>query len=322
MVKKIIILVITIIILLFLFNSVIMPWYVKHASLVKVPNVVGLQFNEAMQVLEKVGLDVKQGDVRYDESKPIGLVMEQNPPVDQMVKNGRRIYLTVCGGEQLVEVPKLIGRTLRDAKFTLEQRNLQVGEIVKKFTNEFSEDVVVSQVIQPGSKVKKSSKVDLIISNGQQVGDIIIPDVIGKKLDEARKILEDKKLKVGVITYQASEMPSGQIIDQYPKKEKSAKDNTPIDLFIAKKRKTEKEVQEVSSDSQNNENEKKTAEKVKAEEKEKQEKDAIKEKQEKEKPKEKQTEKEKIDKAKDKTKEKPKERPKDKPETKPKENKQ
>jgi eukaryotic-like serine/threonine-protein kinase len=318
MIKKITFIAIAVIILMLVFNSLIMPWYVKHASLVKVPNVIGLQFNDARIALEKAGLDVKQGDVRYDESKPIGLVMDQNPTVDQMVKNGRRIYLTVCGGEQLVEVPKLVGRTLRDAKFTLEQRNLQVGEIMKKFTNEFPEDVVVSQVVQPGSKVKKSSRVDLIISNGQQVGDIMIPDVIGKKLDEAKKLLEEKKLKVGKITYQASDLPVGQIIDQYPKKDKSAKDNTPIDLFIAKKKTTEKEVQEVSSDNQ--ENEKKSAEKIKAEEKqekekkEKLEKDAVKDKQEKEKVKDKLPEK-------DKTKEKPKDKPKEKTEPKPKESK-
>jgi serine/threonine-protein kinase len=315
MIKKITFIAVALIVLFFVFNSLVMPWYVKHASLVKVPNVVGLQFNEARLVLEKAGLDVKQGDVRYDETKPIGLVMDQNPAVDQMVKNGRRIYLTVCGGEQLVEVPKLVGRTLRDAKFTLEQRNLQVGEIMKKFTNEFPEDVVVSQVVQPGSKVKKSSRVDLIISNGQQVGDIIIPDVIGKKLDEAKKILEEKKLKVGKITYQASELTPGQVIDQYPKKDKSAKDNTPIDLFIAKKKSTEKDVQEVSSDNQ--ENEKKSAEKIKAEEKlekEKLEKEKVKEKQpEKEKTKEKQPEKDKNDK--------PKEKPKEKTEVKQKENK-
>jgi beta-lactam-binding protein with PASTA domain len=318
MIKKIIILTVALIFLFILFNYFIMPWYVKHASLVKVPNVVGLQFNEARKVLENSGLDVKQGDVRYDESKPIGLVMDQNPPVDQMVKNGRRIYLTVCGGEQLVEVPKLIGRTLRDAKFTLEQRNLQIGEIVKKFTNDYAEDVVISQVVQPGSKVKKLTKVDLIISNGQQVGDIIIPNVIGKKLEEAKKILEDKKLKVGKITYQASDLPSGQIIDQYPQKDKSAKENTPIELFIAKKRKIENEVQEVSSENQN-ENEKKSADKIKAEEKlEKEKKDKLeketpKEKTDKEKIKEKPPEKDKNDKTKDKSK--------DKPDTKQKENK-
>jgi beta-lactam-binding protein with PASTA domain len=68
------------------------------------------------------------------------------------------------------------------------------------------------------------------------LGNIIIPDVVGKTLAVAKKLLEEKKLKVGKITYQSSDMPVGSVIDQYPKKDKSAKDNTPVDLFIAKKK--------------------------------------------------------------------------------------
>jgi len=236
MLKKFGILLVIMLALMLLFNNILMPWYVKHSNLVKVPNVTGLNFLDAKKVLEQAGLDVKQGDVRYDESKPIGFVMDQAPAVDEMVKNGRRVYLTVCGGEQLMEVPRLIGKSERDARFTLVQRNLQVGEVVRKFTTEQPEDVVVSQVIQPGSKVKKGTKVDLIISNGALLGNIIIPDLIGKKLADAKKIIEEKKLKVGKITYQSSDLPIGQVIDQYPKKDKSAKDNTPVDLFIAKKK--------------------------------------------------------------------------------------
>ena len=128
MIKKLSIIAVIILLLIFSFNSFLMPWYVKHAVLVKVPNVVGMNFLDAKKVLENVGLDVKQGDVRYDESKAIGLILDQNPPSDLMVKYGRRIYLIVCGGEQLVEIPKLVGRTMRDARFSLEQRNLQVGQ--------------------------------------------------------------------------------------------------------------------------------------------------------------------------------------------------
>ena len=236
MLKKFGILSLIIVAFLLLFNSILMPWYVKHSNLVKVPNVTGMNFLDAKKVLEQSGLDVKQGDIRYDESKPIGLVMDQAPAVDEMVKNGRRVYLTVCGGEQLMEVPRLVGKTERDARFSLVQRNLLVGEIVRKFTTEQPEDFVISQVIQPGSKVKRGTKVDLIVSNGQLLGSIIVPDVVGKKLADAKKLIEDKKLRVGKITYQSSDLPVGQVIDQYPKKDKSAKDNTPIDLFIAKKK--------------------------------------------------------------------------------------
>ncbi len=250
MAKKILFIFIVIFILVLVLNYVAMPLYVKHSSLNKVPNVVGLHFDEAKRILEEAGLNVKQGDIRYDNTTPVGTILEQSPPAGQIVKSGRRVYLVICGGEQLVEVPRLSGRTIRDAKFTLDQRNLQIGEIIKKFSNQYPEDVVISQVLQPGSKVKRMTKIDVIVSNGPQIGSILIPDLIGKTLEEAKKILTEKKLKVGRITYQTSDLPVGQVLDQYPKKDKSAVENTAVDLFVAKKKavKPKEEIEDVPSD--------------------------------------------------------------------------
>lgn len=240
--KRLLILFVGVIVMILLFNSVIMPWYVKHTDTAKVPNVVGLNFLDAKKKMETVGLEVKQGDIRYDENKPIGEIIDQNPPADQIVKYGRRIYLTVCGGEQLVEVPALHGRSLRDAKFTLEQRGLQLGENVRKSSTDVKEDCVVSQIIQPCSKVKRGTKIDLIISDGMVKGDLIVPDLVGKKLEDAKKIISDKKLKLGKITYQTNnDIPPGQIVDQYPKKDKTANESTAIDLFVSRKKKVEVE---------------------------------------------------------------------------------
>ncbi len=212
-----------------------MPWYVKHSDLVKVPGVIGLNYLEAKRIIEDSGLEVKQ-ETRFDESRPIGEIIDQNPPAEQMVKDGRRVYLVVCGGEQLIEIPKLVGRTIRDATFTLEQRNLKVGEVVKKFSNEYNDDVVITQIVQPGSLVKRNTKIDLIVSNGPRLGDIVIPDLIGKNLIEAKKILVDSKLKLGKVTYQSSDQSPGKIVDQYPKKDKSAKDDTEVDVFVSKQK--------------------------------------------------------------------------------------
>ena len=240
--KRIAILFVAVIAMVLLFNSVIMPWYVKHTDTAVVPSVVGLNFLDAKKKIEAVGLEVKQGDVRYDENKPIGEILDQNPPAEQTVKYGRRIYLTVCGGEQLVEVPTLTGRSLRDAKFSLEQRGLQIGETVRKNSNDMKEDFVISQIVQPGSKVKRTTKIDLIISDGMKAGDLTVPDVIGKKLEEAKKLIIDQKLKVGKITYQTNnDIAPGQILDQYPKKDKSANENTAVDLFVSRKKKVETE---------------------------------------------------------------------------------
>ena len=98
--KKAIIIFVVFIGFIFLFNSVIMPWYVRHDTLVKVPSVIGMKYEDAVKVLDDADLEGLQGDVRYDGSKPIGTILDQNPPADQMVKDGRRIYLIVSGGER------------------------------------------------------------------------------------------------------------------------------------------------------------------------------------------------------------------------------
>jgi serine/threonine-protein kinase len=235
MLKKLLILFGIVIAIVFLFNNIIMPWYVKHSDLVKVPNVVGLTYLDAKRIIEDTGLEVKQ-DTRFDETRQIGEILDQNPPADQLVKDGRRIYLVVCGGEQLMQVPKLVGRTVRDAKFTLEQRGLTVGEIVKKFSNEYDDNVIITQIVQQGSLVKRNTRIDLIVSNGPRIGDLVVPDLIGKSLIEVKKILVDSKLKLGKVTYQSSDLPTGKVVDQYPKKNKSARDNTEVDVFVSKEK--------------------------------------------------------------------------------------
>ena len=237
MLKKTLIFIGALLCLFFLVNNVLMPWYVKHSDTVKVPKITGMNYIEAKTIIEEGGLEIKQGDVKYDENIPIGQILDQNPPADEMVKYGRRIYVTICGGEQLSDVPNLKGKSLRDAKFTLEQRGLKLGETVRKNTNEFPEDFVISQIIQPGSKVKRNSTLDLILSDGPVVGDLKVPNLTGKNIEEAKKIITDNKLKLGKITYQTNnELTPGQIIDQYPKFDKSANENTSVDLFVARKK--------------------------------------------------------------------------------------
>ncbi|MEO6693703.1 MAG: PASTA domain-containing protein, partial [Ignavibacteria bacterium] len=199
--------------------------------------VTGMNYIDAKKIIEEAGLEIKQGDVKYDENIQIGQILDQNPPAEENVKYGRRIYVTICGGEQLSEVPNLKGKSLRDAKFTLEQRGLKLGETVRKNTNEFPENFVISQVIQATSKVKKNSAIDLILSDGPVVGDLKIPSLTGKTIEEAKKIITEAKLKIGKITYQTNnDLPPGQIIDQYPKFDKSANENTTVDLFVSKKK--------------------------------------------------------------------------------------
>jgi beta-lactam-binding protein with PASTA domain len=218
---------------LLLMNFVVMPWYVRHNTLVKVPSVVGQTFDDAKKQLDETGLEGLQGDIRYDPSKPIGTVVDQNPPAGQTVKDGRRIYLIISGGEQLYDVPNLVGRTLREAKFMLNQRNLEVQEVEYKQSVQYPAGIVLSQIENAGSKVKKGTKIGVVISEGMETGDIKVPDLTGKNIEEAKRLILSVKLSIGKINYQPSEnVPVNSVIDQYPKSNTMTKENQRIDLFV------------------------------------------------------------------------------------------
>jgi serine/threonine-protein kinase len=221
------------IVVVLLMNFIVMPWYVRHDTLVKVPSVTGLNFENARKKLDEAGLEGVQGDIRYDPSKPIGTVIDQIPPSDQIVKDGRRIYLVISGGEQLYDVPNLVGRSLREAKFILAQRNLLSQEVEYKPSVQYPNGTVLSQLELAGSKVKKGTQIGLIVSTGMESGDIKVPSLTGINVEEAKKLIIANKLSIGKITFQPTENVSlNAVIDQYPKANSMAKENQRIDLFV------------------------------------------------------------------------------------------
>jgi beta-lactam-binding protein with PASTA domain len=248
--KKFLVFVSALILIMVLLNWVVMPLYVKHNTLVKVPSVVGLSFADAKKKLDEGGLEGLQGDIRYDPEKPIGTVLDQNPPAEQMVKDGRRIYLIVSGGEQLYDVPNLVGRTEREAKFILGQRNLELQEVESRASAQYPSGLVISQIEQAGSKVKKGTKIGVVISVGMETGDLKVPDLIGKNLEDAKKLILQNKLTIGKINFQPSTTVTlNAVIDQYPKANTMTKENQKIDLFVNKeiKKKTDVKDEELNS---------------------------------------------------------------------------
>jgi len=306
--KKALIFFVAVIGLGFIFNNVVMPWYVRHNTLVKVPSVVGLSFEEAKKKLDAAGLEGMQGDIRYDPSKTIGTVIDQLPLADQIVKDSRRIYLVISGGEQLYDVPNLVGRTVRESKFILSQRNISLNEIEMKPSVQYPSGIILEQKEHPGSKVKKGTVIGVIVSTGMESGNIKVPDLMGKNLEEAKKLILSSKLSIGKVNFQPSTtVPLNSVIDQYPKSNSMAKENDKVDIFVNRETKKTVEEKDEEMNSMDKEMEKKETEKKDTEKKETdkhkdaEKKDDVK-KDDKVKPKEEKKETPKIDKDKDKDK--------------------
>jgi eukaryotic-like serine/threonine-protein kinase len=232
-VKKILYVLLGLIVFIVLLNNVIMPWYVSEPE-EKVPNVISLKEEKALETLKDANLEPVISDTTFDERYPRGTIILQKPTAGENVKEGRRIYLFVSGGEPVVLVPSLKGRSVRDAKFSLERLGLTLGH-VDNIPSSNPKNMIFDQQYVEGTPLKKGDSVGVSVSAGEEYGEITVPDLIGKSLTEAEKILQDSSLSMGKINYQPSfSLLPNTVLDQYPSKGNKANKGDQIDLFVTK----------------------------------------------------------------------------------------
>jgi eukaryotic-like serine/threonine-protein kinase len=223
-------------ILFFIFDRVVMPFYVQKGKTTKVPDVIGLTLDEAKQKIKEAGLEPKEAEYKNDKRYKIGTVTVQNPIADSEVKRDRGVYLTISGGEELVDVPNLKGKSVREAIFNLEKNNLKLGTITYEPSEEVFANTIIRQEIQPGARMRSGNSINVTVSQGRSSDKLPVPDVSLKTLNEAEKILTDNGFRIGNTTYQAnSDVLPNTILEQKPRAGELAQLGQSIDLLIAQK---------------------------------------------------------------------------------------
>jgi serine/threonine-protein kinase len=231
--KKVYLALALILVLFVVCNDLVIPWYVNQGGIVKVPAVTGKTFEEAVRILDSVGLEPRKGDVRSDRSHKAGLVIIQNPLPEHEVKRGRRVYLTISGGEQQVVVPNIKGRTLRDARFALEREGLQLGAVEYQPSDQFPVNTIVEQKTAAGAMVKRDTYVSIVVSQGATNQMVSVPDLEGKTLTDAEALLLGAGLKRGNITYAPSaDLLPNTVLEQFPRKGELVAKDQPVDLVV------------------------------------------------------------------------------------------
>jgi len=103
---------------------------------ISMPNIIGYSLRNAQYTLESMGLRLGDTTTRVDFAKNTVLEMSVNgkeiKPGDK-IKVGSRIDLVIASGrgEDQIQIPKLIGLQLADARVLMEQLGLTIGALVK-----------------------------------------------------------------------------------------------------------------------------------------------------------------------------------------------
>ena len=98
----------------------------KGPEPIPVPNVVGLEDNEAKDAIEAAGLKAEEArEEVFDRNIPEGSVVSQSPANGTLTRGGT-VTLTISKGPRMVEVPSFIGKQAAEARRALEGLGFQV----------------------------------------------------------------------------------------------------------------------------------------------------------------------------------------------------
>ncbi len=178
-------------------------WITGYGKTAKVASVVGQSYVAAQLQLEKEGFEVVILDSIYVDSIAKLAVIRQTPEADEIVKAGRTIYLTINRMvPPQVEMPSLVGFSLKSAELYLQSLQLRLGAITYK--PDFARNAVLDQLfngvpIAQGIKIPLGSSISLVIGTGLGSEETDMPNLVGLTYEEARNLLSLQHINIGSV---------------------------------------------------------------------------------------------------------------------------
>ncbi|MEX2196068.1 MAG: PASTA domain-containing protein [Thermoleophilaceae bacterium] len=133
---------------------------------VSVPDVVGSSERSAESRLERAGLlvDVEEEASGSDE----GTVIRQAPGPGAEVDSGTRVTIVVSTGREEVEVPSVLGQSLREARATLRDAGFEVDADERAVDSPAEDGVVVDQRPGGGSERRRGDTVTIFVGRFEE----------------------------------------------------------------------------------------------------------------------------------------------------------
>jgi serine/threonine-protein kinase len=127
-------------------------------SLGAVPDVAGKTVDDAITVLDDVGLKAQRGDEQYDAEVPEGSVISAHHLEDGAVHEGDTFVLTISKGPEPVEIPNVVGMPWNEGKQKLTDLGFKLtynpgADAVAPLLKVQSQDPAAGTLAPPGSTV-------------------------------------------------------------------------------------------------------------------------------------------------------------------------
>lgn len=216
-------------------KDVIMLLLEPKASPVEVIDYSGMTVEQAIADLTQKNLPYAEPEYEYSGTVPKGVVISQKPAHGIKILPGglTKVELVVSNGLEEVVIPE-------DIKFgdylDVEIRLRDVLKLKPREVAEYSDEVAQGRVIRTeppmGSTVRVGTEVIIYKSLGPNLKDVIVPDLTGDTLEEAKNKLLEANLSMGRIFPEDRDGFKGTIINQEPRAGDTVKELSPVNIYF------------------------------------------------------------------------------------------
>ena len=146
----------------------------KGQEIVKMPKIVGLKRDEAINLLKETGLEYEIKEENSDDVEK-GIIIKQETEdgkevqKDDEIAAGTKIIVHVSMGIEQVAVPDLSGKTESEAKTAISNAKLKWKSTEKTSDSSKPNGVVVNQSISNGSMVDKNTEITITINEFDEI---------------------------------------------------------------------------------------------------------------------------------------------------------
>ena len=150
-----------------------------------------------------------------------------------------------------VTVPSVVNMTVEEAQKSLEGTGLRQVVKSEEYSNGVSKDRIITQTPSENTTLKKGDSVSVIVSKGNSK--VPVPNVVGLKLSQAEKLLNDNKLILGNVKYEYNDAEEGTVLSQ-SLVGGSSDEGQKVSLVVSKGKKASQERPSIIDDNDSNDN--------------------------------------------------------------------
>lgn len=206
-------------------NLLIFP----SGSKADIPGLMGMTHEQASLECERASTKsieftviVKRSE--HSDAKK-GTIISQSPEGGKEIKRSREIEVVLSLGPVVLELDNYVNKEYESVEKRLKEKGLKV--IIQEEGNDvYDEGLIFKQIPGEGTKMAEGDEVTLYVSRGRE--NTLVPDVIGKTVEEALIAIDRSDLKVGSIKEEASSRPKGEVV----RLSKSANEIVPVGTVV------------------------------------------------------------------------------------------